>query len=1039
MSSSTSYGGVATWNFVCNNPNCKNVSGTYKFTTSTPSASQDGTTCAADGDVEYNYYYAGCGLTNHYNTKSACERVCTQGCTKYKGTVKDYQTSEDVSNYWRLSDPACASYHMTYYHVLIYNRYWHNSTIMPARKSGSATTALLSHMTTAKVESDEDVRHENEATGAIEYYVGPDLETALVGECGSASRANPKCSTGLKNKYSIVGSVDNIEYTVEKAKKIAIGVLYVWIPEVIDFCVDCKGKTGDDLLACSENYCDNLYYYEEGSTIATQLLKEDCIKRCGVKNTPNNCEEKIKDAAFVEEIMANGSGGAVNKKYTYNTKCNKNASGLDGGTDKGYKAYCLMNSPSPTIIDQIHYVNVLCVESTSCDFSDVSKVRVTKGRRIDYNTKAHVVKNCKVWFDNESWKYYYATVPRGDKFGIDVNGNGSIEANSEVFDTRSRMLSIIDNYHNAAAQSGFQGPISQNVTLDGSAVHWEDLDYDIGNFAAKTKITESFIPSGSQSSPKEEEYVLIEKEDTVEEETHNITESTTNDNPPGTYSYERYNRIGRTLKTYSSSSSYDATYELPKMYGIGEDKDASIIEYGNPGCGERELAVHAYFLNLHSQGADFKGMCENKVSLEGTMTSNYYEAEDNCPVTSKTASCTVTATGPYHCAQFIGETTIRLNIHFSNTTEVKIKKYGLNEDSINANGKDTIVTDQGTHIYYGVVELTNGERAICSKYVEVNKCEDNGCVITRDNTYNANGTKRYLITDGAGTYYAKTGKQGSEFEKLGMESGIHTYYVQRENGVGGEEVQEEIIGKVVNGNTCKYCCLKPPVVPNSGCDVDLKKVKENCNKTYSTDEHDFDSEEECVDYYACSCPGPTITTDLGKLTEWCAENGTKTDIGFTSANICVSTCCLDPINCVASDNITYRPVSVEQPFPGSKEKDASKKRIIGRNWVGQETNITDPEIDGNSVYNEVEYEIDLTPEIVREIRKQNEDNVINQSIYYDHEDAKEMTKDEQMDGNTNISSCNTGEEPFSQKYEGYCSKFIHTSNYFSVIRGHVVK
>lgn len=736
--------------------------------------------------------------------------------------------------------------------------------------------------------------------------------------------------------------------------------------------------------------------------------------------------------------MEEAPNNSSSSNYQFNTECNKDeVSNVDSDSQKGYKAYCLMDSTSTNVLDQMHFINVMCVESTSCGFNDISSYRLTKGRKIDYNPRTHVIKKCKVWFDIGSWKFYYASIPQKDEFIVPENGV------NKTYKTRDRMLKLID-WYNDSAKRGFDQSISQNVVLEGSPLTWQDLDYDISNLRIQTQIDENY--DGGSAMKKHENLPVIK--DTINSEPHNVTNSTSIDTTidKTAYSFERLNKITKATNVYSSSSSYDASYELPERYCLKLDKDATPVPTPNATCPDGSPSVSAYFANLHTKGIRFASKCSNGVDISvGTnagMNVTYFGVQDECSV-SYDASCQIVIPSKPKCGQYEGPIDIRMVMNLPQTTDLKLESFGLDTTAKSYNSKSIIkgYNGSGRVTFHGSIKLSNGEEYTCQKTISINECSYNYCNIKKDDTYTGTGRTRYIITRTSGsrngTFYAKTSNSSSKFLRLGEESDGHIFYVTSPNSGGTEKLasKHSIIAKVEYTGGCTLCCTEeedpeiPKVPTKYGCNVDLDLVQTYCDSYYSVDEYNFDSPDECVAYYHGSCC-PTYeegSNDYDDLVGWCDDH--SAEYGYPISSLCVNTCCQDQEKCVRSDNITYRPVSLSDPFPRSYISKANPgDRLVGRNWIGYEDNITTSE-SGGSVYNEAEYVITLNPTIIRDIRKESPP-----SSYYEYKDARNIKHDTTGTEIKETGGCNTTDSD-GHIYKGYCSEFVQTSNHFEVIRG----
>ena len=921
----------------------------------------------------------------------------------------------------------CADYLVTHTRTLVTTHNYMESTIIPARTTDY--DKVMSKLNNEKGQTES--RRRNEETGQVEYYVGPDLETALVG-------------TASTNKYQFDKS--SVSYTAEHAKKYTKGAFYIDLPRtiVVRDCLKECGNTEENSnarLKCAENYYDNYYKYEEGVNDATRVYKSEAIIDCGYKKQPNNCEKKLTDASFLESIMKGGSKAITQRTYNYSSQCNTSTSGGEASADYnyGYKAYCVESSLTSTDesavhLDQEDFINVLCVERTSCGFSSLTGERLTSGREITYGERAHLEKKCAVWYDNDSWKFYYASIPRNDEF------EGQDEHAGHVYNTRERMVEIINWYNNVLTRtSGFAGPIGQAIAFDASEVEWEDLKYDKSKLTVNTTITEKYKENGSTSLLTSVTGPLTMQEDESQTKS-NPLEANTN----GTNTAYSYARLERTPYYYpiifKTASDYDGYYRLPHKYCLALDKGATPINWdshsGN--CDDGTPPRYSYFLKLNTYGVGFSSECKN---------TDYLYSKDNCGVPRQPSgefSCDVVIDSKTDNVCSVDNTyDIRLVLHSKATETAKVTKYGLSATPNTLNDKqellgETITSDK---YYYGTVEITdtvNGNSTVtCNAKAEVGKygcdCVQNACTIKKITSYSGNANNKYKITGPEGTTKIWLDGDSSSYVTLTKEDDGYTFYVDKELNVN-------IYGRIDVNNTLCYTCQNSQILeceePDLTCENknDPRWLRDYCEKSYKCDEHKFTSYEECYNYYdpGSRCPAySNVECRQGyyNLVSWCESHKDTFCGGDDAVYQCIQRCTTSSTTCIQSDKYVYRPIDNNCPFPnsylnieGASEGCIDGDRQVGTNWLGLDRKVITEE--GNRVYNKEEYVIDLNPKKISEIKA----NEANKDNYYQYDDARDFT-----DSQTS-SECHDGKFGSTIPYNGYCSNFVH-SGYFSVVRG----
>ena len=296
---SVSNKGIEQWNYTCTYSPCNSSGHSPNNYFKQSGNKSDIGYCTKYKHVEQKYSCGDCDSTHTTKCKSGvtCKHYYTE--TTYDCNSSDNDGSEP--QLWRAT--GCYSYRIEMHTYLSTVHTYYYSVIKPARTT-STGNGMLDDLVTAENRGENSLTlHINEETGAEEHYIGPDLENAITGQCGKLGR-NPSSKCKSQNKYSLYFSGiknedgSNFEFKKGNAGKSAIGVLYLWFPEITGCNTVCENTTGETRYQCAENYCDSLYYYEEGSTSATQKRKAGCLISCGVQHNPNNCLSKINDINF---------------------------------------------------------------------------------------------------------------------------------------------------------------------------------------------------------------------------------------------------------------------------------------------------------------------------------------------------------------------------------------------------------------------------------------------------------------------------------------------------------------------------------------------------------------------------------------------------------------------------------------------------------------------------------------------------------------------------------------------------------------------
>ncbi len=142
----------------------------------------------------------------------------------------------------------------------------------------------------------------------------------------------------------------------------------------------CAGKTGDDLLACSENYC------ERHSSNSNE--KRTCMIECNAKD-PN--------MPSYENFTSCDKVSSSNAAYTV---CSAQTS--------ANKQTC---EPATTKT----YFKTVCTEQSTLSYGDSLPTTIIPGQGISYTSTLHGNKNCVMTFEVNKWKFDYAARLANDR------------------------------------------------------------------------------------------------------------------------------------------------------------------------------------------------------------------------------------------------------------------------------------------------------------------------------------------------------------------------------------------------------------------------------------------------------------------------------------------------------------------------------------------------------------------------------------------------------------------------------------------------
>ena len=998
--------------------------------------------------------YTCTGTKEEFSSEEACKSSCTSSC--------------ELKNMWS-SFPYCASSKNNYYQTMKIHYYSASSTVKPARYTNSIK--LIASIVTPKddtdcshsvengysncvknavLKKDPDTKenvHVTDSNGNLlyEYYIGPTLKNALVGE-------------GENNKYKLWDKPSDTKITKDnlptyKSQNYAIGVSYWWAPNIISCEKTCEGKTNDGLLQCAEQFCDNATGYDD--RMNTQSAKLTCIqKTCGYEYTPMKCDNPI----------VNPYIGHDNYTIGETTKSTCSILDIDGKTktedSKKIITKCEAYDENKKIFDQKTYLIVACKESSSFQYADLSKTRIIAGEGLNYFANLQGGKECTVSFDIDTWKVAYASYHSEDQ--VCVSGILDDKGNciGEVTSSR-KLLENILNYYNKCSLGTYDdeetkklcdiGGDAIGIDLNGKPVEttWTSLGYNTNKVEVKTSVAEVI----NDKKVKSENYTLIKNGEKTD---NSITANKEQD--AYSFAYNKRQDFGK-VKTYLSTSNVEANYTFDK-YCVTTDGKATVYKANAAGkCKQDETGIESkevfgknvYYTSFKATPT-YEITSGNKHAIEYTTATvknenemSYLSSQEYCPYEIETngLSCSIEielqgATTTHGADIYDGPIKAKLKINNQLGTTDTIVGTGLNIDEQSLNGLTEIEVDMndsrnGAEIrdIYGIVTTKNGKTVTCDKQVklvepcnqQVVKCEVS--TVSRENKLyeietNSTKTAFYALTNDIRKYVNKNHPLGVGFKTILQEN--------NKNIVKAYEISESSrLYGMVTDSTGGYCvCWEDigdrnwnPDIYNCKKEVNRSKVKEVqdfCEKNWQKDISNYSSSKSCIEDCKCSIPHE-VNCEIGNITNYCESRYHECE--FEDVSTCINYV-YNNLACSGTDYI-YRPINNSNPFPNSYESPIPGDRIIGGNWVGRTQYITDDSSDSTSVTGanagvSVEYEINLTPSIIQDIRK-NTESYINsgKNPYLDYISVEE------------------GKDGYCLE-EGYCSEFINSSEFSTIFK-----
>ena len=944
---STSSGGQSTWLFSCE------FGGTKSFTSSSqPSQGSNG-----------------CRKEECYNT-TVCEKRDEEGiCVKWE--------SEEICNTrngkWNYVE--CGSYRYTNISVLITQHYEKVSVIQPARYG--TRNSIISTLTTSITQ--EESKHcvlnkNNECTGVYEYFIGPNLNTALVGTTGN-------------NKYQLYNGTQ--AFTKESAKINAVGVSYWWLPDLTSCKKECTGASNsDELLKCAENYCDNSIGYDERAN--TQQLKAQCITGlCGYQYTPVSCSNSnpyLNQATGVQDIASSSICGFLES----------DGSPTDG--NKRVTTSCV--SDTTDVFDAKTYINIACKETSSFQFTDLSNKKLVAGQGLDYYTKLKGNKECTVFFDLNTWKFAYASYHSEDV----------IRLKDGTEKTARQLLVDMLNYYNSGITASGSSAIGIDMSGQELETTWNDLNYNINKVSVKTKVTEIVNNIKITSS----EYTLTP---TVQ----NIDNKLDISGNQSTMMFE--NLVGKRLyvNKYIHTSNADVSYTFDK-YCVSNDGTATVYKApdngvcyttGSGGSLKTVLGKNLYYTNLNATAnKDFSdeikklgishAIDSTKATVEDENTGvNYVEDDDYCPyeIDGNNLQCTIVVTaneGTEMHGNGIyanGSVTAKLYVQESLGTTDKVATKSITSPNASMSNimDDSVVIDisdkkNGVEqlSINGTVTTEKGKKATCNKTIYIINPDSNCGVSCSVEEYNGNNV--YEIRS--------TGRQTPKQYQTALSTNMNWIvvfpdittrkYLVR---VSDPKIDTIVYGKVegtmltTNEKCYNVCWSDVPELsscPNEYEAADTNGIKEYCESNWDMDINNYENVDECVNSCSRARMCADNRRDIKEVTDTCTNN--YLEWGFSDPSNCINYCYYCP---ECSSDYIYRPVNNYNPFPYSSDSNTlgfnyqTGDRIVPSNWVGKTGYIKQDDKDTTSVTGvnsnqKAEYVIELTPSTIRSIRSDTE-------------------------------------------------------------------
>lgn len=949
--------------------------------------------------------------TQTYTTYNDCTNKCSGSCTTtgYQEITCSYQKC-DTTSYWEVENniPGRKNIHKIYGKYADGYSYIKTSRSLQAtnQTSSSYLNLLFDACTVNKhceLENDNKTcRKDKNGNVIYQYYIGPNLDKAFLG-------------TTKNNYYQLIGGCSK-----NPSGTSAVGVKHYYLADL----VSCKNTCGtyitdfrsDDYLKCAENYCDAQVDFNLKGNARTR--KKDCIISCGYSygigtDDNGNPSYTASNRESVNSCKNSSPYNGIKKvEVSANSQCSINsATGDNIYNTKGIITNCVgdqitdfdNDDTNDTIFDHRKYINVACKETSGFNFLDLTGKRYLAGQGIDYYTKLNGEKECTVYFNLEQWKFDYATISSKDP------------------DRRKRLLYIYSVYNNALNDSydktknPYYDPdfLSEN---DGE-ITWSEYEYDINKVNVISKVRE--IVNNLVKQSMNYNLVVNSKDESVnatvisKEEIKQIYNLNLNK--------QQVNR-------YLQTSKVNANYVFDK-YCVTNDGKATVYKPNNGVCyvanGVDVLGKNVYYTDLNAtpdknfsetiknQGQGHLVSTDVSVGEDRKEENEYYKDGESCPykIDDESLGCSIVVknndgTEMHGNDIYVnGGVTANLKVNERLGIEDEVENVGItNGNTPVANGNKTIsvnISDKRNGIetieIVGIVESKKGKSAICRKKINIIDPSDScgvSCSVNKDN----NNYKLYEIKS--------TGKQKPNSYWTALSTNMRwvtvkpnisdgRYLVRLNNEIGntldgkGNIIYDETIvyGKVdgtmvTTGEKCSNVCWsETPKLPNCPKDYDPANtgaIKNYCERYWDKDVNNYVSVDDCISSCSNDRMCPEDKRDLKEVEKECSIN--YKEWGFSKTSNCVNYCYYCP-DC--SNDYIYRPVNNYNPFPFSSDSNTlgfnyqTGNRKVPSNWIGKTGYIKADDQDESSVTGananqKVEYEIELTPSMIRDIRKDTE-------------------------------------------------------------------
>lgn len=855
------------------------------------------------------------------------------------------------------------------------------------------------------------LNEKDECTNQYQYYIGPNLEEALVGTAN--------------NPWKLIN--ENGQST--GSGKPATSIKHYYLPDILSCKNVCElassNKSSDTYLSCAENYCDaNIDFNLKGNTVKR---KRSCLLgECGYTygKSPTDGTTTNKDRESVNSCNnSNPYNGIVNANVRVDTTSACSIDKLTGDDLSKTNAMITScvgdqvtdfdgNDENDTIFDHRTYINVACKETSNFGFTDLSNKRLVAGQGIDYHANLNGEKECTIYFNLELWKVDYASVSSKDP------------------ERRKRLLFIYNTFNNALDDT-YDVKKDSNYDeqwKDDGKINWNDNMYDISKVSVVSEVSE--IINNVLPSIKSGKYTLVV----------NRKDDDSNATIVGKENIKRieFSTINNlVVNRYVQTNKVNVTYTFDK-YCVTNDGKANIYKAPSSGIcyttgsGNNSFSVfgkNVYYTNLNAtRNADFSNQIikaneghgiktDVSIGIDTKNSNSYYADGESCPykIDDANFACSIVVKSLdgtiMHGNDIYVYGDVNASIVFKEMLglDEKIESFGITKGSVaDLNNNDNITVSIGDKKngvekiqITGIISSNKGRSTTCNRTIYIINPSDKcgvSCSVEKVNNSDllyeikSPETGNKTQTQKPSAYYTALStnmdwkvvlpdiKTGKRLVRLDKKIGN----IFDNTGLNILEYNDTIVyGKVKGtmmdtGEACyNVCWSDPPELPN--CETSYKptqtaEINNHCANYWNVDVNNYKGYDECT--YQCS-EARMCGSDRRNYTE--VETVCKNNYitwGFKNASGCVNYCYYCP---ECESGYIFRPVNNYNPFPNSSDSNtlgynyATGNRIIGSNWIGKSEYIKKDDKDSSSVTGvnanqKVEYVIELTPSVIKQIR-----------------------------------------------------------------------